>query len=308
MKKYIYLSFVALFFASCSKNDDIKEVDSDALTHVCIGAKTGTASMSTRAIWGAIEQDNNGNTTVGVKFEPGESFDLFEYGYAGSQKFTDSDPTRYQSGNFDGYWHENATNWAAILPSGAGKVEMSAGQENEYKLTIPTEQTTFFTTETSGIGPTQVLTTSVSPDRKANVMVAAQAAHATTATCFLSPVCAYLYFYTDPTITTTVKLSCSCLAGTLFVKTKGEWSGWKDYVDCITGYVRTDAESGNEITAHGAVVERNNVQYCEYIVCVWPGNYDNLKITDIYGNTLAESSKRNTFSAVNLYYLGKIGN
>lgn len=307
MKKYIFLSFVALFFASCSKNDDIKEVESDALTRVCIGAKTGMASMSTRAIWGAIEQDTNGNTTIGVKFQPGESFDLFEYGYAGSQKFTDSDPRKYQSGNFDGYWHENATNWAAILPSGAGSVTMLSDQVNKYRLRIPNQQTTFASTETSGIGPSQVLTTSVSPDRNANVMVAAQAAHATTATCFLSPVCAYLYFYTDPSITS-VKLVCPNMAGTQFINTRGEWSGWSDYVDRIEYYERTDAETGNEIIANGAVVERNNVQYCEYIVCVWPGEYDKLKILDTDGNTLAESTKKNAFSAVNLYYLGKIGN
>lgn len=317
MKKYLLFSVAALCLASCSNdNDNNENANKNILTPITVGAETDIAGNTTRSTWGATETAASGEMSIGVKFEDGEKFDMYELAedgtqFDGKQTFTCIDGSNFQSANFTGTWHADGTHWAAVIPSGASNSVTLHENYNDYNVTIPASQQTSSTTTTYVINEQSITAKLTCPDNAANVMVAARPDH-TSATCFFSPVVAYLKFTTSSDISSViVKSANTIIAGNMFIRTNPDsqyafaWNGWREYVDAVQVITPVSGQSAvHEITATGVSVSGAN----EYVVCVLPGTYaaGDLVITKTDGTVLKANTKAQTLSAVYLYNLGNI--
>lgn len=269
-------------FASCSNdNDDSVNEDSD-LVPVTMKAST---SMETRLAWGSV---NSG--TIGVKFEAGDTYDVFEAGHSGSHAFTCTSGENTQSASFGGYWHGTSTTgcWAVGMPSGkVNNVEFET-LTNRYTFSVPGTQTSVLDGS------------NVSPDRNANILIGARNVQTSTA-CFLTPVCAYLMF-TSSSSTATIATTSKPIAGSAYAVAVNEFLSQPDATKFSVASTGGEAAL-KTITATG--VESSTDVY-KYVVCIIPGTYEagDLKIT--CGSKTVSNTDAITLSSVNVYDLGTI--
>lgn len=295
MKKVFFASIAILAFVGCS-SDNEETVTEPKLVKAVMTAET--AEAPTRAYLGHID-DQNGNKVIGVKFQPKDQMDVYEYcSYTGDSKyvFSNIDKGNYQSANFAGVWTDDLRAWAAIFPASSNNkmVSMSnnplSTEGNTYQFVIPQTQKTI-------VGPDG----GVTYENNANVMVAAryQKEFVETPVCFMAPVVAYLYFASsneNVDITSTAGAIC----GTATCHTsKNTWSRWEDFHGCAT-ITGTASESNNVIHSKGVYMERSN-KY-EHIVTLLPGSFASGQL--VVGTKA--NSTNHTLEHVNMYYLGVI--
>ncbi|MCQ2254570.1 MAG: hypothetical protein MJZ29_03660 [Bacteroidaceae bacterium] len=295
MKKFLFISIVALLAASCS-NDDEPVITETKYVKAEMKVSAGQTATS-RAYLGHID-DDHGSKTIGVKFTRGDKMDIYEscsYQQNTKYVFTNQDQGAYQAANFSGTWTTDEGAWAAIFPSSpSNKMTLLSNDANGtgtniYESVIPQDQTTIGSADGG-----------VTYDNAANIMVAARYKKEVveTPTCFLAPIVCYLYFASRNETVNIVSTAGSISGAVKCTTSKNTWANWENFDGCAT-ISGTDA-SAKTITSHGLYMERSK-KY-EHIVCMIPGTFEKGQLTiGSLQNNLKQDLKH-----VHMYYLGAI--